>query len=51
MKTKVIRVYLKSLRNFRKHLPGIRGETAANYFDRLQVYLDKINQETEELLL
>ena len=35
MKTKIIRIYLKTFRELKKQVPPIKNETMANYFQRL----------------
>jgi len=41
MKTKVVRIYWKDYRRFRKIVKGERNETLANYFQRVIKLLEE----------
>lgn len=42
MRTKVFRIYLRDWKILRKIYPGMRGETCAEYFDRIIKFLEKL---------
>lgn len=51
MKTIVVRINMKTYRNFRKHFKAEFNESCASYFDRLSKYLEQINREIDKTLI